>query len=68
MMNLDWRDGGVVLLCADCATEWHVDQAEPFMVQLRVIVLNHACVARRAAADVSLVQPARVNHLRLVDQ
>lgn len=68
MMNLDWRDGGVVLLCADCATEWHVDQAEPFMVQLRVIVLNHACVPRPAAADVALVQPARVNHLRLVDQ
>ncbi|MCW2572577.1 MAG: hypothetical protein JWO88_2635 [Frankiales bacterium] len=68
MMNLDWRDEGVVLLCADCTTEWRVDQAEPFMAQLRVIVLNHACVARPAAADVRSVQPVRVNHLRLVDQ
>ena len=68
MMNLDWRDEGVVLLCSDCATEWQVEQAEPFMVQLRVIVLNHACVARPAVPDVPAVQPARVNHLRLVDQ
>jgi hypothetical protein len=73
MMNLDWRDHGVVLLCADCGSEWQVDQTEPFMAQLRVIVLNHACVRRTAAPsadhdEVASMGSARVNHLRLVDQ
>jgi hypothetical protein len=68
MMNLDWRDQGVVLLCAECGNEWQVDQGEPFMAQLRVIVLNHLCAARTTAAEVPSMRSARVNHLRLVDQ
>lgn len=64
MMNLVCRPAGVVLVCSGCGLEWPVDEGQPFVSQLRIVALGHACDPD-AGAEPDAVDGRR-GHLRLV--
>lgn len=58
MMNLVFRDSRAVLSCSSCEGSWQVSTCDPFVVQLRELLVEHACDSERVTSIAEWKQSA----------